>query len=96
VRDDWLSDEELAAYMNDKVALPQLPCRLRYAHTSPIYVAVDGRGAAVRASLEEGLQMLDAFEEFARKQASRESMPVIMDATERGRARLRARLGGMN
>lgn len=92
VRDDWLNDEELAAYTNDRVRLPQLPSRLRFAHTSPIYITVDGKGAAVRESIEEGLRMLDAFDRFARKQAGPKYRQTILDATAQAREKLRRKL----
>ena len=63
--DPLLSDEELASFANGE---SEEPSRLRYAHTSPIYVTVNGKGAAVQNSIAEGLRMLDQFEVFARRE----------------------------
>ena len=43
VRDDLLTEGQLAAYDNSRGNLPQKPCRLRFAHTSPVYVSVGHR-----------------------------------------------------
>jgi len=89
VEDDLLSDKELATYANGK---SQQPCRLRFAHTSPIYVTVGGKSAAVRESIEEGFQMLDAFERFAKKTASEKHREEILEAVKTAREKLRGRL----
>ncbi len=93
-RDDLLDDEELAAYLRGGADEPfrQQPSRLRYAHTSPIYVTVGGHEVAVRKSLEEGLQMLDRFETFARQSASPQYLSGTLDAVDKARQRLRSRL----
>jgi len=88
-RDDLLSDKELGAYANGK---SQQPSRLRFAHTSPIYVTVDGKAAAVQSSVNEGLQMLEALRAFSRKHATAESLPPIMDAISEAESKLRKRL----
>ena len=86
-------DEELATYSHGEGGEPYRirPSRLRFAHTSPIYVTVDGSSAAVSESIEEGLRMLDRFDAFARKNASRQFAPSIRSSTEEARRRLRAR-----
>ena len=93
-RDDLLDDAELALYTmgGPNAAFRQRPSRLRYAHTSPIYVTVGGQGAAVRQSIEEGIQMLDRFEAFARKTASPRYLPATLVAVERAREELRVKL----
>ena len=93
-RDDLLDDGELARYTrgDDEAPFRQRPSRLRYAHTSPIYVTVGGRDVAVRASIEEGLQMLDQFETFARRTADARYLPATLAAVEQARERLRSRL----
>jgi hypothetical protein len=90
VRDDLLSDEELAGFARKRGSLA--PCRLRYAHTSPIYVKVGGKGVAVRESIQEGLQMLDAFEEYAREQAAPCYHSMIAKAVSEARRWLERRL----
>lgn len=92
-RDDLLNDEELAVYTqgSEDSGFPVRPSRLRFGHTSPIYVTVAGRYAAVRASIEEGIRMLDAFERFARKTAGPDHRASILEAITEARARLEAR-----
>ncbi len=80
--DMLLSDEELATYKSPRVNLYQDPSRLRFAHTSPIYIHLDGKNVAVRESILEGLKIVDAFKEFARKKTSSEYMEKIMNAAE--------------
>ena len=93
-RDDLLDDAELARYTRggEDAPFPQRPSRLRYAHTSPIYVTVGGLEVAVQASIEEGLQMLDQFEAFARQTADPRYLPATLTAVEQARERLRFRL----
>lgn len=65
-RDKLLSDEELEAnYSYGNARMPCRPCRMRFAHTSPVYVTVEGKGVRVEASVAEARRMLDAFEVFA-------------------------------
>ena len=64
------------------------PSRLRFAHTSPIYVTVGGRGARVEASIAEARALLDAFEKFARETAAPEFRNEIMDAVATARTKL--------
>lgn len=93
-RDDLLSDAELASYARggDKQPFRQRPSRLRYAHTSPIYVTVDGRETAVRKSIEEGLRMLDRFEQFARETTAARYLPATLEAIKEARQKLQLRL----
>lgn len=76
--DRLLSDEELGRY-REPGGLPTEPTRLRYAHTSPIYVSVAGAAAWVPQSVEEARKMLRAFVEFARDNAQREHLSEILD-----------------
>ncbi len=82
-----LSDEELAVYRVEPNY--QAPCRLRFAHTSPIYVTVDGRGPRVATSIREAEKMLDAFVRFAHEAASKEFLPEILEAVESARIALK-------
>jgi hypothetical protein len=93
-RDDLLEDGALSQYTmgGPDEAFRQRPSRLRYAHTSPIYVTVNGQSAAVQDSIEEGFRMLDRFEVFARKTASPRRFPAMLVAIERARAKLRSKL----
>ena len=77
--DRFFSDDQLNRY-NKPGSLPENPCRLRFAHTSPIYITVAGKAAAVSSSIEDARQMLEAFERFARKTASSEYLPEILEA----------------
>ena len=76
--DRLLSDEELDRY-REPGGLPTEPTRLRYAHTSPIYVSVAGAGVCVPESVKEAQKMLRAFMEFARDNAKREHLNEILD-----------------
>jgi len=92
--DKLLSDEELAVFSegSDESRYRMRPSRLRFAHTSPIYITVGGRNAAVRTSIEEGLQMLKQFNVYARDAASVEHLPDIQSAIDQARRKLNARL----
>ncbi len=93
-RDDLLSDQELSVYRSgdDEHRFRQRPSRLRFAHTSPIYLSVGGQDAAVEESIREGLLMLDHFERFTREQADDQYIRATTAAIEKGRAELEARL----
>ncbi len=84
--DRLLSDDRLARYRR-KID-DQLPCRLRFAHTSPIYVTVGGQGAHVRKSVEEARRWLDGFERQARSRASQRHLPEILEALDTARLKL--------
>ena len=88
-RDDLLTDSELSAYANGD---REQPSRLRFAHTSPIYVTVGGRGAALPEAIREGLKMLDHFAIFARRQAATEHRQTILEATIQARRELEKKL----
>ena len=91
--DDLLSDPELARYSagSDDEPLRVRPSRLRFAHTSPVYVTVDGRGPAVAGSFAEAERMLAAFEQFARRTAASELLPELLRDVATARKNLRAR-----
>jgi hypothetical protein len=75
--DKFLSDEQLSRYSKGG-SLPEKPCRLRFAHTSPIYVTVGGNGPNVASSMQEARKMLKSFERFARKTAAGEYLDEIL------------------
>ncbi|MHC4285718.1 MAG: hypothetical protein ACYSWZ_22500 [Planctomycetota bacterium] len=75
--DKFLSDEQLSRYSKGG-SLPEKPCRLRFAHTSPIYVTVGGNGPNVASSVQEARKMLKSFERFARKTATGEYLNEIL------------------
>jgi hypothetical protein len=87
--DRLLSDEELARYVKSE-GKPEKPCRLLFGHTSPVYVKVGGKGAAIPESLAEASRMLDAFERFALKTAAEPYRGEILDALRAARQKLRA------
>ena len=93
-RDGLLDKTELAAYSRGKLDTPYpiRPSTLRFAHTSPIYATVDGKGASVRSSIDEGLRMLDAFAVFARKTAAPAHRALMLRAVEEAREKLKRRL----
>jgi len=90
--DMWLKDQELESYRSPRVHLNQDPTRLRYAHTSPIYLYEEGKGIAVQKSVIEGLKMIDAFRDFAGENASPEYRETILQATDRAKEILISRL----
>ncbi|TWU27499.1 CehA/McbA family metallohydrolase [Bythopirellula polymerisocia] len=71
--DQLLSDAELAAYEWGTEEMPRKPTRLRFAHTSPIYISLDGKQAHVEESIREAHQMLDAIAVFAEERTSGET-----------------------
>ena len=87
-RDMLLSDDELAPYVRTRGRYSEAPTRLRFAHTSPVYVTVGGQGARVEHSLEEAARMLDAFELFVTKHADEDHQAEARDALARARAKL--------
>jgi len=76
-QDQLLSDEQLSRY-SKAGSLPEEPCRLRFAHTSPIYITVGGSGAFVASSVQEAREMLKSFERFARRTAAGEYLDEIL------------------
>ena len=97
--DELLSDDELSRYddENQNRAFPVAPSRLRFAHTSPIYVTVDDRGAADPESIQEGMQMLKQFEAYTKETAAKRYQASTIEAIELARQRLRtlATAGGV-
>jgi len=93
-RDDLLSDQEISVYRlgSDDHRFRQRPSRLRFAHTSPIYLCVGGQGTAVAESIRQGLLMLDHFERFMREHADDQYIEPIAQAIDRARAKLQERL----
>jgi len=77
-QDQLLSDDQLSRYSRGG-SLPEEPCRLRYAHTSPIYVTVGGKGPYVPSSAKEAQAMLKSFERFARETASDDYLDEVLN-----------------
>ena len=75
--DQLLSDEQLSRYSRGG-SLPEKPCRLRYAHTSPIYITVGGKEPYVPFSVKDAREMLKSFEHFARKTTAGECLDEIL------------------
>ncbi len=93
-RDNLLTDKELSVYSVGADSHPRRirPSRLRYAHTSPIYVTVGGKETAVKKSIKEGLQMLDQFEYYTQHHAEQNYLRSSIDAVQRARKILKMRL----
>ena len=87
-RDGFLSDEELAPYRRD-ANLNELPSRIRFAHTSPIYVTVNGKGARVQKSIAEGMKMLEALEQYGEEHCGEAYKSGFHSALQRARRILR-------
>ena len=90
--DYLLTDHELAFYDQPPEGLYALANRLRFAHTSPIYVKLAGQRVAVERSLKEGLAIIEAFERFAREKASETYRGNILKAANRARNELLRKL----
>ncbi|MEO1999608.1 MAG: CehA/McbA family metallohydrolase [Planctomycetaceae bacterium] len=88
-RDDLLSDRELQQYDNPP---RQRPSNLRFAHTSPVYVAVNGTPVVVRHSVQEGLLMLDRLQDFANEHAAPDFLDDFTRAIRRAQRMLKDRL----
>ena len=91
-RDTLLTDEELAGYDEPPGRWANRANRLRFAHTSPIYVKIGGRIPLVERSLREALSMLKAFERFAIAKCSPDYLDELLKAVEKGRGKISARL----
>jgi len=88
-RDGLLTDQELSVYANEG---NQQPSRLKYAHTSPIYVTVGGKGAVVREAVDEGFRMLDRFADYTRQTADEEYVKPTLEAVAEARKVLESNL----
>ena len=93
--DYLLTDQELAFYNQPPEGLYALANRLRFAHTSPIYVKLAGKGVAVERSLRESLLIIEAFEKFAREKASETYRESILKAANQARNELIRKLEGI-
>jgi hypothetical protein len=87
-----LNDAELAEYESPAVRLNQKPNRLRFAHTSPIYIRCANKDILVKTSLQEAIQIIDAFRIFAMNNADQIFLPKIMDAISKARSILETKL----
>jgi hypothetical protein len=83
--DQFLTDAELALYHSESGRGGERPTRLRFGHTSPVYV---GGPVRVERSIQEGRRMLDAFERFAKAASFVEYRVEILAALPIARAKL--------
>ncbi len=90
--DTLLADDELPAYDGPSGPYTVRGDRLRYAHTSPIYVSVDGKPAREQKSVNEALATLDSFEVFCRQNSDPEYLTQMLTTIESGRKYLRGLL----
>ncbi|MBW7997374.1 MAG: hypothetical protein FVQ81_12540 [Candidatus Glassbacteria bacterium] len=90
--DTLLSEQELARYDGPSGPYTVRGSSHRYAHTSPIYVTVNGAPIAVERSIRQGLAMLDAFEVFCGLNCGPNYLEEMLTAIERGRQYLLSRL----
>jgi hypothetical protein len=86
--DRFLDDDELAVYHSESGRGGEKPTRLRFAHTSPVYVTCGGAGARVERSITEAHRMLDGFERFARAAAREPYRAEIAEALATARSNL--------
>jgi hypothetical protein len=75
--DQLLSEAELSTYQWGKENMPRKPTRLRFAHTSPIYIRVDGRSVRVKESVQEAHAMLDALAKFSHEETTEATLGEI-------------------
>jgi hypothetical protein len=79
--DRLLSDQELSRYRRESAEhRGEEPTRLRFGHTSPIYVTVAGKSARVAHSIREARQMIEAFRRFTNTDGSERWNSEILDA----------------
>jgi hypothetical protein len=90
--DTLLSDQELESYRGPRVNLYQDPCRLRYAHTSPVYFYSNKKNIAVKHSILEGLRMVKAFKRFAVKNVATQYLREIITASAKAEEILQNKL----
>ena len=88
--DRFLSDEELKVYRRERGVWGEEPARLRFAHTSPVYVTVAGALPRVERSLAEARRMLAAFERFAGERVRPEDRAELDEVLVAARARIAA------
>ena len=86
--DGFLSDAELNRHSSENVLGGERPTRLRFGHTSPVYVTVGGAGVRVSRSIQQARQMLDGFERFARQTAGEQYRAEILEALAAAREKL--------
>lgn len=86
--DRLLSDAELADYSFGDRRMLRRPSRLRFAHTSPVYITLGGAGTRVESSLDEARRMLDAFEAFGMRKVGDEYRDELSRAIRTARERL--------
>ena len=90
--DLFLSGEQLSNYRRTPKqpnrSFPEMPSRLRFAHTSPLYIEVDNSPVRVATSVAEARKMLDAFERFARKEAKEGYLSEVVELIPKARAAL--------
>jgi hypothetical protein len=86
--DRFLDDVELARYHTETGRGGEKPTRLRFGHTSPVYITCGGAGARVERSVAEARRMLDGFERFARAASRDPYRAEILAALPTARARL--------
>ena len=79
--DTLLSNAELSAYAWGSDQMPRRPTRVRFAHTSPIYISLNGTKARVDQSVREAHQILDAIADFASDKTAQPIRAEILRAT---------------
>ncbi len=84
-QDMLLSDDELEKYRSPRVKLNQDPSRLRFAHTSPIYIYINKKNISEPQSLSEAQKMLDAFEIFAKENVGSNFYQKMMESIQKAR-----------
>ncbi len=87
-RDQLLTDAELADYSWGSPSMPRRPTRLRFAHTSPVYLSRNGGRVRIEKSIREADQMLDALGTFTQENSSLANRASILSLIEEARQSL--------
>ncbi|MGI9430401.1 MAG: CehA/McbA family metallohydrolase, partial [Bythopirellula sp.] len=86
--DRLLNDKEQSAYAWGSAKMPREPTRLRFAHTSPVYLSLQDKPIRVRESVREAHQMLDALERFAASHTTEKTQAEVAAALKAAREHL--------
>ena len=91
--DTLLSDDELAVYSHgdDDDRYRIRPSRIRFAHTSPIYVDVEGSQRGELPAMQEADRMLEQFSAYAEQYCDESLRQAILSQIDQARANLARR-----
>ncbi|PTX94617.1 CehA/McbA family metallohydrolase [Opitutus sp. ER46] len=88
VAEEPVPEADLARYAQTSRLGGERPARLRFAHTSPVYVTVAGQAVRVARSVAEAQRILDALAAFVQQTAAPEFQAETAEAIAAARTRL--------